>query len=145
MLWERSRLLGALGLLHDSALSPRHNVNMDTGTGLGQPHRYWAKLGLPQALLGVCVCSLEVEAGHGTPRRSQGTARGCLSTHSAGRRGLFLGRKLGICSCLSPTRLTPIYFSAGVLWILIAVSALGILHFFLSHYVGLNVLQFLTA
>ncbi|XP_041337972.1 leukotriene C4 synthase-like isoform X1 [Pyrgilauda ruficollis] len=45
----------------------------------------------------------------------------------------------------SSERLAPIYFSAGVLWILIAVSALGILHFFLSHYVGLNVLQLLTA
>ncbi|XP_005523613.1 PREDICTED: leukotriene C4 synthase-like [Pseudopodoces humilis] len=45
----------------------------------------------------------------------------------------------------SSERLAPIYFSAGVLWILIAVSALGILHFFLSHYVGLNVLQRLRA
>ncbi|KAI1234111.1 Leukotriene C4 synthase [Lamprotornis superbus] len=62
-----------------------------------------------------------------------------------GRKGLFPGGKLGVSSCLSPTRLTPIYFSAGVLWILIAVSALGILHFFLSYYVGLNVLQLLTA
>ncbi|KAL9836486.1 leukotriene C4 synthase-like isoform 1-T3 [Geothlypis trichas] len=52
----------------------------------------------------------------------------------------FMGYKAS-----SPERLAPIYFSAGVLWILIAVSALGILHFFLSHYVGLNVLQFLTA
>ncbi|NXA75627.1 LTC4S synthase, partial [Thryothorus ludovicianus] len=45
----------------------------------------------------------------------------------------------------SSERLAPIYLSAGVLWILIAVSALGILHFFLSHYVGLNVIQLLTA
>ncbi|NWS06181.1 LTC4S synthase, partial [Motacilla alba] len=45
----------------------------------------------------------------------------------------------------SSERLAPIYFSAGVLWILIAVSAVGILHFFLSHYVGLNILQLLTA
>ncbi|NXP92436.1 LTC4S synthase, partial [Passerina amoena] len=52
----------------------------------------------------------------------------------------FMGYKAS-----SSERLAPIYFSAGVLWILIAVSALGILHFFLSHYVGLNVLQFLTA
>ncbi|KAM3664845.1 leukotriene C4 synthase-like isoform 2-T6 [Ammospiza maritima maritima] len=52
----------------------------------------------------------------------------------------FMGYKAS-----SSERLTPIYFSAGVLWILIAVSALGILHFFLSHYVGLNVLQLLTA
>lgn len=64
---------------------------------------------------------------------------------SAGRKVLFPGRKLSVSSCLSPTRLAPIYFSAGVLWILIAVSALGILHFFFSHYVGLNVLQLLTA
>lgn len=62
-----------------------------------------------------------------------------------GRKGLFPGGKLGVSSCLSSTRLAPMYFSAGVLWILIAVSALGILHFFLSHYVGLNILQLLTA
>ncbi|NWX34034.1 LTC4S synthase, partial [Notiomystis cincta] len=52
----------------------------------------------------------------------------------------FMGYKAS-----SSGRLAPIYFSAGVLWILIAVSALGILHFFLSHYMGLNVLQLLTA
>ncbi|NXU34605.1 LTC4S synthase, partial [Drymodes brunneopygia] len=52
----------------------------------------------------------------------------------------FMGYKAS-----SSERLAPIYFSAGVLWILIAVSALGILHFFLSHYVGLNILQLLTA
>ncbi|KAM9373604.1 leukotriene C4 synthase-like [Phaethornis superciliosus] len=40
-------------------------------------------------------------------------------------------------------RLVPIYVSSGVLWSLIATSALGILHFFLSHYVGLNILQLL--
>ncbi|NWX08619.1 LTC4S synthase, partial [Caloenas nicobarica] len=45
----------------------------------------------------------------------------------------------------SSERLAPIYFSTGVLWILVAVSALGILHFFLSHYVGLNILQLLPA
>ncbi|NWU17944.1 LTC4S synthase, partial [Cephalopterus ornatus] len=44
----------------------------------------------------------------------------------------------------SSERLAPIYFSTGVLWILIAASALGILHSLLSHYVGLNVLQLLT-
>ncbi|NXS26862.1 LTC4S synthase, partial [Pomatostomus ruficeps] len=52
----------------------------------------------------------------------------------------FMGYKAS-----SSKRLSPMYFSAGVLWILIAVSAVGILHFFLSHYVGLNVLQLLTA
>nr|XP_021407852.1 leukotriene C4 synthase [Lonchura striata domestica] len=52
----------------------------------------------------------------------------------------FMGYKAS-----SSERLAPIYFSAGVLWILIAVSALGILHFFLSHYVGLNIFQRLTA
>ncbi|KAK2540769.1 leukotriene C4 synthase isoform X3 [Columba livia] len=45
----------------------------------------------------------------------------------------------------SSERLAPIYFSTGVLWILVAVSALGILHFFLSHYMGLNILQLLPA
>lgn len=54
-------------------------MNMDTG--LGQQHRCWARLELPQGLLVVCVCSLEVGAGHGTPCKGQGTARGCLSTH----------------------------------------------------------------
>ncbi|NXY61194.1 LTC4S synthase, partial [Callaeas wilsoni] len=52
----------------------------------------------------------------------------------------FMGYKAS-----SSERLAPIYLSAGVLWILIAVSALGILHFFFSHYVGLNVFQLLTA
>ncbi|NXI72681.1 LTC4S synthase, partial [Anseranas semipalmata] len=45
----------------------------------------------------------------------------------------------------SSERLAPIYFGTGVLWILVAVSALGLLHFFLSHYAGLNVLQLLAA
>ncbi|KAM6251459.1 leukotriene C4 synthase-like isoform 1-T7 [Porphyrio hochstetteri] len=40
----------------------------------------------------------------------------------------------------SSERLTPIYLGSGVLWILIAVSALGILRFFFSHYMGLNIL-----
>ncbi|XP_072729615.1 leukotriene C4 synthase-like isoform X1 [Ciconia boyciana] len=52
----------------------------------------------------------------------------------------FMGYKAS-----SSERLAPIYFSTGVLWILVAASALGILHFFLSHYVGLNILQLLTA
>ncbi|NXU77155.1 LTC4S synthase, partial [Oreotrochilus melanogaster] len=43
----------------------------------------------------------------------------------------------------SSERLVPLYFSSGVLWILIAASALGILHFSLSHYMGLNFLQLL--
>ncbi|NXI94920.1 LTC4S synthase, partial [Psophia crepitans] len=45
----------------------------------------------------------------------------------------------------SSERLAPLYFGTGVLWILVAVSVLGILHFFLSHYVGFNILQLLTA
>ncbi|XP_009910055.1 leukotriene C4 synthase-like isoform X1 [Melanerpes formicivorus] len=44
----------------------------------------------------------------------------------------------------SSERLAPMYFSAGVLWILLAAAALGISRFFLSHYVGLDVLQLLT-
>ncbi|NXM88208.1 LTC4S synthase, partial [Oenanthe oenanthe] len=52
----------------------------------------------------------------------------------------FMGYKAS-----SSERLAPIYFSSGVLWTLLAVSALGILHFFLSHHVGLNVLKLLTA
>ncbi|XP_067422715.1 leukotriene C4 synthase-like [Emydura macquarii macquarii] len=40
-------------------------------------------------------------------------------------------------------RLVPMYFSAGILWILLGFAAVGILHFFLSHYVGLNVLLFI--
>uniref|UniRef100_A0A8C9L4G2 Leukotriene C4 synthase n=1 Tax=Pavo cristatus TaxID=9049 RepID=A0A8C9L4G2_PAVCR len=45
----------------------------------------------------------------------------------------------------SSDRLAPIYFSASVLWVLVAAATLGLLHFFLSHYVGLNVLQLLAA
>uniref|UniRef100_A0A8V0YZA7 Leukotriene C4 synthase n=1 Tax=Gallus gallus TaxID=9031 RepID=A0A8V0YZA7_CHICK len=45
----------------------------------------------------------------------------------------------------SSDRLTPIYFSTGVLWVLIAAATLGLLHFFLSHYVGLNVLRLIAA
>ncbi|NXM78366.1 LTC4S synthase, partial [Serilophus lunatus] len=45
----------------------------------------------------------------------------------------------------SSERLAPIYLSAGVLWILTAVSALGILHSLLSHYLALNILQLFTA
>ncbi|XP_074012354.1 leukotriene C4 synthase-like [Numenius arquata] len=52
----------------------------------------------------------------------------------------FMGYKAS-----SSARLTPIYFSTGVLWILVGASTLGILRFFLSHYVGLNVFQLLTA
>lgn len=118
---------------------------MNVDTELGQQHRYWARLELPQALLDVCVCSLEVEAGHGTPRRGQGTARDRLSTQFCREEGAVPRQEARGQQCLSPTRLTPIYFSAGVLWILIAVSALGILHFFLSQYVGLNIFQRLTA
>ncbi|XP_048816458.1 leukotriene C4 synthase-like isoform X1 [Lagopus muta] len=45
----------------------------------------------------------------------------------------------------SSDRLTPIYFSTAVLWLLVAAATLGLLHFFLSHYVGLNVLRLLAA
>ncbi|KAM8798988.1 LTC4S synthase, partial [Eudromia elegans] len=41
-------------------------------------------------------------------------------------------------------RLAPIYFSTGVLWVLVAVAALGLSRFFLTHYTGLDVLQLLT-
>ncbi|GAB0195899.1 leukotriene C4 synthase-like [Grus japonensis] len=51
----------------------------------------------------------------------------------------FMGYKAS-----SLERLAPIYFGTGVLWILVAASVLGILHFFLSHYMGLNLLQLLT-
>ncbi|NXF94663.1 LTC4S synthase, partial [Eubucco bourcierii] len=44
----------------------------------------------------------------------------------------------------SSERLAPMYFSAGVLWVLLAAAALGILHFFLSHYGGLDMLRLLT-
>ncbi|XP_019390742.1 PREDICTED: leukotriene C4 synthase-like [Crocodylus porosus] len=37
-------------------------------------------------------------------------------------------------------RLTPMYFNAGLIWILSGLSGAGILHSLLSHYVGLNVL-----
>uniref|UniRef100_A0A8D0GZP0 Leukotriene C4 synthase n=1 Tax=Sphenodon punctatus TaxID=8508 RepID=A0A8D0GZP0_SPHPU len=41
----------------------------------------------------------------------------------------------------SSGRLAPMYFSAGVLWILIGQAAVGILHYLFSHYMGLNILQ----
>ncbi|NWR74710.1 LTC4S synthase, partial [Centropus unirufus] len=43
----------------------------------------------------------------------------------------------------SSDRLLPIYMSSGVLWILVVSSSLGILHFFLSRYVGLNIFRIL--
>lgn len=69
-------------------------------------------------------------------------SQGCLSEPSVGEghpqsSTVMLG--------LSPSRLTPIYFSTGVLWVLIAAATLGLLHFFLSHYVGLNVLRLIAA
>ncbi|NXO31561.1 LTC4S synthase, partial [Cisticola juncidis] len=70
----------------------------------------------------------------------QGLAAALGVLYLCARYCYFMGYKAS-----SAERLAPIYFSAGVLWILIAVSALGILHFFLSHYVGLNILQLLTA
>ncbi|NXY91537.1 LTC4S synthase, partial [Alcedo cyanopectus] len=45
----------------------------------------------------------------------------------------------------SSERLAPIYMSSGVLWILLVASALGILHFLITHYVGLNIIQLLTS
>ncbi|XP_057265505.1 leukotriene C4 synthase-like [Pezoporus wallicus] len=50
----------------------------------------------------------------------------------------FMGYKAS-----SSERLAPIYFGTGVLWILVAASALGILHFFLSYYIGLNIFHLL--
>uniref|UniRef100_A0A8C3FRH8 Leukotriene C4 synthase n=1 Tax=Chrysemys picta bellii TaxID=8478 RepID=A0A8C3FRH8_CHRPI len=44
----------------------------------------------------------------------------------------------------SSGRLAPMYFSAGVLWILIGLAAVGILHFLLSHHLGMNVLLFIS-
>ncbi|NXA60605.1 LTC4S synthase, partial [Mohoua ochrocephala] len=70
----------------------------------------------------------------------QGLAAALGLLYLCARYCYFMGYKTS-----SSERLTPMYFSAGVLWILIAVSVLGILNFFLSHYVGLNILQLLTA
>ncbi|NXU14106.1 LTC4S synthase, partial [Pardalotus punctatus] len=70
----------------------------------------------------------------------QGLAAALGLLYLCARYCYFMGYKAA-----SSERLAPMYCSAGVLWILIAVSALGILHFFLSHYMGLNVLQLLTA
>ncbi|NWR57419.1 LTC4S synthase, partial [Bucorvus abyssinicus] len=69
----------------------------------------------------------------------QGLAAGLGLLYLCARYCYFMGYRAS-----SSERLAPIYFSTGVLWILLAVSALGILHFFLSHYMGLNVLQLLT-
>ncbi|NWV35055.1 LTC4S synthase, partial [Grantiella picta] len=70
----------------------------------------------------------------------QGLAAALGLLYLCGRYCYFMGYKAS-----SSERLGAMYFSAGVLWILIAVSSLGILHFLLSHYAGLNVLQLLTA
>ncbi|NXM43353.1 LTC4S synthase, partial [Gymnorhina tibicen] len=70
----------------------------------------------------------------------QGLAAALGLLYLCARYFYFMGYKAS-----SSERLAPMYFSTGVLWILVAVSALGILHFFLSHYVGLNILQLLTA
>ncbi|XP_068134186.1 leukotriene C4 synthase-like [Hyperolius riggenbachi] len=40
-------------------------------------------------------------------------------------------------SASSQARLAPMYLNAGVLWFMIGLSALGILHALLSHYLGL--------
>ncbi|NXG31772.1 LTC4S synthase, partial [Dromaius novaehollandiae] len=42
-------------------------------------------------------------------------------------------------------RLPAIYFSTAVLWVLMAAAALGLSHFFLAHYVGLNIPRLLLA
>ncbi|NXN44823.1 LTC4S synthase, partial [Rhinoptilus africanus] len=70
----------------------------------------------------------------------QGLAAALGLLYLCGRYCYFMGYRAS-----SSERLAPIYFSTGVLWILVAASALGISHFFLSHYVGLNVLRLLAA
>ncbi|KAM6299756.1 leukotriene C4 synthase-like [Aegotheles albertisi] len=63
----------------------------------------------------------------------QGLAAALGLLYLCARYHYFMGYKAS-----SSGRLTPIYFSGTVLWILLAVSALGIFHFFLSHYLGLR-------
>ncbi|NXS13218.1 LTC4S synthase, partial [Neodrepanis coruscans] len=70
----------------------------------------------------------------------QGLAAALGLVYLYARYRYFVGYKAS-----SSERLAPMYFSSGVLWILIAASALGILHSLLSHYLGLNILQFFTA
>ncbi|NXL42187.1 LTC4S synthase, partial [Podilymbus podiceps] len=70
----------------------------------------------------------------------QGLAAALGLLYLCARYCYFMGYKAS-----SSERLAPIYFSTGVLWILVAVSALGILHFFLSHYGRLNILWLLRA
>ncbi|KAM9226525.1 leukotriene C4 synthase-like [Leptosomus discolor] len=70
----------------------------------------------------------------------QGVAAALGLFYLCARYCYFMGYKTS-----ASERLAPIYFSAGVLWILVTVSALGVSHFFLSHYMGLNILQLLTA
>ncbi|NXA07039.1 LTC4S synthase, partial [Sapayoa aenigma] len=69
----------------------------------------------------------------------QGLAAALGLLYLCARYCYFVGYKAS-----SSERLAPIYFSTGVLWILVAVSALGILHSLISHYLGLNILQLLT-
>ncbi|KAM4652987.1 leukotriene C4 synthase-like [Amazona ochrocephala] len=68
----------------------------------------------------------------------QGLAAALGLVYLYARYRYFVGYKAS-----SSERLAPIYFGTGVLWILVAASVLGILHFFLSHYMGLNVLHLL--
>lgn len=94
------------------------------------------------------VWSLEVGAGHRARVGDRGQPGAAFPPPFSKEEGIVPGREQQcsvLAGSLSSTRLAPIYFSTGVLWILIAASALGILHFFLSHYVGLNILRLLTA
>ncbi|CAN2387409.1 leukotriene-C4 synthase activity [Pristimantis euphronides] len=65
----------------------------------------------------------------------QGTAAACGILYLYARYHYFNGY-----SSSSQGRLAPMYLNAGVLWFMIGLSALGILHVLVSHYLRVDVL-----
>ncbi|XP_075716033.1 leukotriene C4 synthase-like [Rhinoderma darwinii] len=65
----------------------------------------------------------------------QGTAAACGILYLFARYRYFKGYSVS-----SQGRLAPMYLNAGVLWFMISISALGILHVLVSHYLGVDIL-----
>ncbi|KAE8613936.1 hypothetical protein XENTR_v10007927 [Xenopus tropicalis] len=65
----------------------------------------------------------------------QGTASVCGLLYLLARYRYFQGY-----SASPKERLGPMYLNAGILWLLIGLSAAGILHELLSHYLGLRII-----
>ncbi|XP_044136894.1 leukotriene C4 synthase-like [Bufo gargarizans] len=65
----------------------------------------------------------------------QGTAAACGILYLFARYRYFNGYSIS-----SQGRLAPMYLNAGVLWFMMALSALGILDVLASHYIGVDIL-----